>query len=114
MSAYGAGITIWRKDGTPIDEDTAQSIVELLDHVAQQHDRCGAFEDQSECGLGWEEDEGGYTLVATSSYAYHHATPEDVREDGLAHDLEFAQWLTTQIEAAHPGVFRFEVDEHEW
>ena len=114
MSEYGSGVTVWRKDGAAVDEAEATALAARMDALAAAGGRCGAFEEAPDCGLGWEEDGGGYTLVATSSPAYTHGLPEELAEESLAHDIAYAEWLAQALEGALPGVYRFEVDEHEW
>ena len=114
MSEYGSGITLWRKDGESVSLAEAEALVALMNEVAHREGRSGAFEEEADCGLGWEDADGGYTLVATSSPAYHASLPEELMEEAMQDDLAFGEWLIAQLEAAHPGVYRFEVDEHEW
>jgi hypothetical protein len=114
MSEYGAGLTVTRKDGVAVDEEEAEGLVARMERLARAADRCGAFEEEPDCGLGWEEDGGGYTLVVTSSYGYHHSTPEEVMEDATEHDLDYARWLAGALEAELPGVYAYEADFHEW
>ncbi len=79
---------------------------------AQKH---GAFDDgEADCGLGWEEDNGGYTLVATSSVAYKFGLPDDLAEESMQYDIEFAKWLATRIDVVHPETYTFEIEEQEW
>jgi len=114
MSEYGSGLTVWRKDGAAIDDEQALGLVKQMDALAAEAERCGAFEEEPECGLGWEEDDGGYTLVVTSSAAYHASLPEDLAEESLAHDVAYAEWLAGALEKKHPGVYRYEAGEQEW
>jgi len=115
MSEYGAGITLWRVDHTTINTDEAQAVVQELHRIAWAAQRHGSFDDgQADCGLGWPEDDGGYTLVATSSPAYTCDLPEDLSEAAMADDIAFAQWLSTELEALWPGRYRCEVDSQEW
>lgn len=75
MSEYGAGITANRKDGNAIPEEEAEKLPASMNAAARSMGICGFFEEEPECDLGWEEDDGGYTLVATSSPGYHADTP---------------------------------------
>jgi hypothetical protein len=102
MSEYGAGLTVTRKDGVAVDEEEAEGLVARMERLARAADRCGAFEEEPDCGLGWEEDGGGYS------------TPEEVMEDATEHDLDYARWLAGALEAELPGVYAYEADFHEW
>lgn len=114
MSEYGAGITAKRKDGEAISEEEAEKLAESMNAAARKQGICGYFEEEPDCDLGWEEDDGGYTLVATSSAAYHHSTPKEIMEEGMQHDLEYAKKLAAALEQEYPGVYEFNVDEQEW
>jgi len=114
MSEYGSGVTLWRRDGATIDRAEALSIVGRMEALAAAAERCGAFEEEPDCGLGWPADGGGYTLVATSSTAYKFALPPGLHEESMAHDVEYAEWLTQALEADAPGAYRYEVGSHEW
>ena len=114
MSEYGSGLTLWREDGAAIDDEEALGLVKQMDALAAAAERCGAFEEEPETGLGWSEDDGGYTLVVTSSPAYHASLPEDLAEESMAHDIAYAEWLAEALEKEHPGVYRYEVDSQEW
>jgi len=114
MSEYGAGVTAKRKDGKEITEEEAEKLAESMNTAAKGLGLCGFFEEEPDCALGWEEDDGGFTLVATSSAAYHADTPKDIMEDGMKHDIEYAEKLVAALEKQHPGVYEFSVDEQEW
>jgi len=115
VSEYGSGLTVWRKDAVAVTEDDAMGLVQEMMAIATAAGRWGAFDHEApECGLGWEEDDGGYTLVATSSPAYKFGLPEDIAEESMAADVEYAEWLGTQLELKHPGVYRYEASEQEW
>ena len=113
MSEYGVGMTVRRRDGAELTEPEAESIVERMMRLARAAGRCGAFEEEPDCGLGWEE-EDGYTLVVTSSLAYHYATPQDIQDAGMEDDMAYAKWLATALEAELPGTYTYEVEPQEW
>jgi hypothetical protein len=52
--------------------------------------------------------------VVTSSAACHAATPDDIQEEGAAHDEAYAEWLARALEEALPKVYRYEVSSQEW
>lgn len=114
MSEYGAGLTVNRIDSEAISEDEADMLAAHMNTAAQHGDRHGTFEEAPDCGLAWEEDDGGYTLVVTSSHAYHAATPEEIQDDATEHDLDYARWLAQALEQAFPKTYRFEADMFEW
>ena len=60
MSEYGAGITAKRKDETAITEAEAEKLAGSMNAAAKSLGICGFFEEESDCDLGWEEDDGGY------------------------------------------------------
>ena len=101
MSDYGAGLTLRRVDDTTIDEAEAQ--------------KQGSVDDgQADCGLGWPEDDAGYTLVATRSQAYTLERPVELSEAAMADDLAFALWLGNDLERLWPGRSRHDVESQEW
>lgn len=115
MSEYGSGLTVWRKDGEVVTEAAASILVTEMMAIATAAGRRGSFDDEApECGLGWSEDDGGYTLVVTSSAAYKFELPEGLAEESMADDVAFAEWLAEQLEQKHPGVYRYEACDQEW
>ncbi len=114
MSEFGSGLTLWRQDGEAISRDEALSIVHRMEALATEAGRCGAFEEEPDCGLGRAEDGGGYTLVVTTSAAYKFALPPGLHEESMTHDIEYAEWLAQALEADSPGTYRCGVDSHEW
>jgi len=65
MSEFGAGITVWRKDGQAVSKEEAQRLVNTMESLANASGKHGAFDDGApDCGIGWSEEGGGYTLVA--------------------------------------------------
>lgn len=115
MSEWGAGITVRRNDGKAVTEEEATKLVDLMEIEANQAGKHGSFDDgEADCGLGWDHDDGSYTLVATTSAAYKFGLPEDLAEASMQDDIEYAKWLTTRIEKTHPRVYAFEITEEEW
>ena len=52
--------------------------------------------------------------MATSSAAYHASTPDELQKSAIEHDEAYSEWLAQALEAALPGVYRYEVSQEEW